>query len=206
MALAPPVWMRFLPLPAHASSWARGRRLPGEASIASEVQGRAAPFLSGGRSPETEEAAPTPLCQLLRSKYWVAMSVDVDRTTLQRVLSSTVSWRYGPSHETSLSSIAPHCQCRVVESDCVAVFDTLDDFNTTPPPFTPVQFGRLSFQKHLLVPRTVISLLPESIGFWLQTRNHLTFSDGGLQVGVSDQTAPFISPGFSSSATSMKRR
>jgi hypothetical protein len=35
----------------------------------------------------------------------------------------------------------------------------------------------------------VCSLL-ESIGL-LQTRNHLTFSDGGIQVGINDKT-PFI--------------
>lgn len=68
-----------------------------------------------------------------------------------------------------------------------AIFDALDDFNTTPP-FTG--FNLMSFpSKHLLVRGTVISLL-ESIGL-LQTRNHLSFSDGGLQVGVSDKT-PFI--------------
>jgi hypothetical protein len=68
-----------------------------------------------------------------------------------------------------------------------AIFDALDDFNTTPP-FT--FFGISNFpSKSLLVRGTVISLL-ESVGL-LQTRNHLSFSDGGLQVGVSDKT-PFI--------------
>lgn len=68
-----------------------------------------------------------------------------------------------------------------------AIFDALDDFNTSPP-FTG--FGINGFpSKSLLVRGTVLSLL-ESIGL-LQTRNHLSFSDGGLQVGVSDKT-PFI--------------
>ena len=68
-----------------------------------------------------------------------------------------------------------------------AIMDCLDDFNTTPP-FT--QFNLYTFpSKSLLVRGTVITLL-ESIGL-LQTRNHLSFSDGGLQVGVSDKT-PFI--------------
>lgn len=68
-----------------------------------------------------------------------------------------------------------------------AIFDALDDFNTSPP-FTG--FTLMNFpSKHLLVRGTVISLL-ESVGL-LQTRNHLSFSDGGLQVGVSDKT-PFI--------------
>ncbi len=68
-----------------------------------------------------------------------------------------------------------------------AIFDALDDFNTSPP-FT--SFGLSTFpSKSLLIRGTVLSLL-ESIGL-LQTRNHLSFSDGGLQVGVSDKT-PFI--------------
>lgn len=68
-----------------------------------------------------------------------------------------------------------------------AVYDALDDFNTSPP-FTA--FSLASFpSKSMLVRGTVISLL-ESIGL-LQTRNQLTFSDGGLQVGISDKT-PFI--------------
>src|SRR5258708_22776774 len=58
-----------------------------------------------------------------------------------------------------------------------AMSDALDDFNTTPP-FT--YFGVTDFpSKSLLIRGTVISLL-ESIGL-LQTRNHLSFSDGGLQ-------------------------
>lgn len=68
-----------------------------------------------------------------------------------------------------------------------AVYDALDDFNTTPP-FTFFEISQFP-SKSLLVRGTVISLL-ESIGL-LQTRNHLSFSDGGLQVGVSDKT-PFI--------------
>lgn len=65
-----------------------------------------------------------------------------------------------------------------------AVLDALNDINTTPPlqSFTLDSFPSV----HLLLRGTVISLL-ESIGL-LQTRNHLTFSDGGIQVGVSDKT------------------
>lgn len=68
-----------------------------------------------------------------------------------------------------------------------AVYDALDDFNTSPP-FTAFNLSTFP-SKSMLVRGTVISLL-ESIGL-LQTRNQLTFSDGGLQVGVSDKT-PFI--------------
>jgi hypothetical protein len=65
-----------------------------------------------------------------------------------------------------------------------AIIDALEDFNTTPP---MTGYGLSSFpSKHLLLRGTVISLL-ESVGL-LMTRNHLTFSDGGIQVGISDKT------------------
>lgn len=68
-----------------------------------------------------------------------------------------------------------------------AIMDALDDFNTEPP-FT--HFSVIDFpSKSVLVRLTVVSLL-ESIGL-LQTRNHLSFSDGGIQVGLNDKT-PFI--------------
>src|SRR3954468_13276655 len=65
-----------------------------------------------------------------------------------------------------------------------AILDALDDFNTTPPltSFTLRNFP----SKYLLIRGSVISLL-ESVGL-LMTRNHLAFSDGGIQVGVSDKT------------------
>lgn len=68
-----------------------------------------------------------------------------------------------------------------------AIFDSLDDFNTSPP-FTSHDINSFP-SKSLLIRATVCSLL-ESIGL-LQTRNHLQFSDGGITVGVSDKT-PFI--------------
>lgn len=69
-----------------------------------------------------------------------------------------------------------------------AIMDALDDFNTTPPLIRP--FGLINFpSKSILLRGTVCSLL-ESIGL-LQTRNHISFSDGGLQVGINDKT-PFI--------------
>lgn len=65
-----------------------------------------------------------------------------------------------------------------------AIVDALDDFNTTPP---MTNFGLTNFPStSILLRGTVINLL-QSIGL-LMTRNHLTFSDGGLQVGVSDKT------------------
>ena len=65
-----------------------------------------------------------------------------------------------------------------------AVIDALEDFNTTPP-MTGYQLTNFP-SKSLLRIGTVINLL-ESVGL-LMTRNHLTFSDGGIQVGVSDKT------------------
>jgi len=68
-----------------------------------------------------------------------------------------------------------------------AVIDALDDFNQSPPPigFLPVDMVPQS----ILLRGTVLSVL-ESVGL-LQTRNHLTFSDGGITVGVSDK-APLL--------------
>jgi hypothetical protein len=66
-----------------------------------------------------------------------------------------------------------------------AIFDTLDDFSSTPP-FIGT-YGLSNFpSKSKLIRGTVCSLL-QSIGL-LQTRNHLTFSDGGIQVGINDKT------------------
>lgn len=65
-----------------------------------------------------------------------------------------------------------------------AVIDALEDFNTTPP-MTNYQLSNFP-SKSLLRYGTLINLL-ESIGL-LMTRNHITFSDGGVQVGISDKT------------------
>lgn len=68
-----------------------------------------------------------------------------------------------------------------------AIMDTLDDFNATPP-FTAIPLS--SFPSKSLFIRGVVCALLESVGL-LQTRNQLTFSDGGIQVGISDKT-PYI--------------
>jgi hypothetical protein len=65
-----------------------------------------------------------------------------------------------------------------------AVVDCIDDFNSSPP-MSGYQLTNFP-SKSLLLRGTVISLL-ESVGL-LMTRNHLTFSDGGIQVGISDKT------------------
>lgn len=65
-----------------------------------------------------------------------------------------------------------------------AVIDAMEDFNTTPP-MTNYRLNNFP-SKSLLRMGTIINLL-ESVGL-LMTRNHISFSDGGVQVGVSDKT------------------
>jgi hypothetical protein len=70
-----------------------------------------------------------------------------------------------------------------------AILDALNDFNTTPP---LTSFPLKTFpSKHILLRGTAISLL-ESLGM-LMTRNQLTFSDGGIQVGISDKSGLLMS-------------
>lgn len=68
-----------------------------------------------------------------------------------------------------------------------AVLDAMSNFNGTPH-FT--NYGLDDFLNKnlqwLLLRLTVITLL-ESVG-QLQTRNHINYSDGGINVGVSDKT------------------
>lgn len=68
-----------------------------------------------------------------------------------------------------------------------AVLDALSYFNGTPH-FTNYALPDLIArnQQYLMTRLTVISLL-ESVGL-LQTRNHLNYSNGGINVGVNDKT------------------
>lgn len=69
-----------------------------------------------------------------------------------------------------------------------AVMDAMADFNGTPPwigNWTVETFLQKS-QQALLLRMTTISVL-ESVGL-LQTRNHLNYSNGGINVGVNDKT------------------
>lgn len=69
-----------------------------------------------------------------------------------------------------------------------SIMDAMSDFNGTPPLIGALgfeDFMRYNLQS-LLRTGTVIKIL-ESVGL-LQTRNHLPFSDGGLNVAVSDKT------------------
>ena len=69
-----------------------------------------------------------------------------------------------------------------------AVLDALADFNGTPH-FTCLSLEDLLQynQQALLLRMTVISLI-ESVGM-LQTRNHINYSNGGINVGSNDKTA-----------------
>ena len=68
-----------------------------------------------------------------------------------------------------------------------AVMDAVEDFNGTPH-FTEYTLEQLlgKHQGHLLTRMTAINLI-ESVGL-LQTRNHINYSDGGLNVGANDKT------------------
>lgn len=68
-----------------------------------------------------------------------------------------------------------------------SVLDAMSDFNGTPH-LTNYRLEDLLLrnQQALLLRMTVISVI-ESVGL-LQTRNHINYSDGGLNVGVNDKT------------------
>lgn len=68
-----------------------------------------------------------------------------------------------------------------------SVLDAISKFNGTPH-LTSLSLEDLlgRNQQHLLVRMTVISVI-ESVGL-LQTRNHINYSNGGLNVGVNDKT------------------
>lgn len=68
-----------------------------------------------------------------------------------------------------------------------AVLDAISRFNGTPHMTNFTLEGLLQRnQAHLLTRMTIESLL-ESVGL-LQTRNHLNYSNGGINVGVNDKT------------------
>jgi hypothetical protein len=71
-----------------------------------------------------------------------------------------------------------------------AVLDALSSFNGTPP-LTAYILDELLMrnQHHLLLRMTIIALL-ESVAL-LQVRNHINYSNGGINVGVNDK-APMI--------------
>jgi hypothetical protein len=71
-----------------------------------------------------------------------------------------------------------------------AVLDAISDFNGTPHLTSMSLEDFLARnQRHLLLRMTTISLI-ESVGL-LQTRNHINYSNGGVNVGVNDK-APML--------------
>lgn len=69
-----------------------------------------------------------------------------------------------------------------------AVYDALSDYNSQPPYIGILGFSDFmsrNWQRPLMLGTVICTL--ESVGL-LQTRNHLPFSDGGLNVAVSDKT------------------
>lgn len=73
-----------------------------------------------------------------------------------------------------------------------AVLDAVSNFNGTPH-FTNLTLEELlQYQQHHLLLRMTVEALLESVGL-LQTRNHLNYSDGGINVGVNDKTPLIMS-------------
>ena len=68
-----------------------------------------------------------------------------------------------------------------------AVMDALSNFNGTPH-FTQFSLeDLLQLQQTHLLTRMTVEAIIESVGL-LQTRNHLNYSTGGINVGVNDKT------------------
>lgn len=67
------------------------------------------------------------------------------------------------------------------------VLDALDDFNGTPPITTYSLEDLLSRSQTSLLLRMTVQNVLESVGL-LQTRNHLNYSNGGVNLGVNDKT------------------
>lgn len=88
-----------------------------------------------------------------------------------------------------------------------SVLDALADFNGTPH-FTQMSLDELLLknQHALMLRMTVISLI-EQVGL-LQTRNHINYSTGGINVGVNDKTPLLMQwlQYFKASTEQMKQR
>jgi len=88
-----------------------------------------------------------------------------------------------------------------------AVLEAVESFNGTPH-FTDLHLeDLLSLHQGNLMMQMTVQVLLESVGL-LQTRNHINYSDGGLNVGVNDKT-PMIQTWlqyFKGSTEQMKQR
>ena len=68
-----------------------------------------------------------------------------------------------------------------------AVLDAISNFNGTPHITQFTLDDLLAQQQQHLILRMTVEALIESVGM-LQTRNHINYSDGGINVGVNDKT------------------
>ena len=88
-----------------------------------------------------------------------------------------------------------------------AVLEAVENFNGTPH-FTDLKLeDLLELHQGNLMLQITVQVLLESVGL-LQTRNHINYSDGGLNVGVNDKT-PMIQTWlqyFKGSTDQMKQR
>lgn len=69
-----------------------------------------------------------------------------------------------------------------------ALEDSVDDWNNTPPPLAPINLDTHP-SRRLLIRGAAIEIL-RSAGI-LQSRNRLSYSDGGVNVQVSDKAADY---------------
>jgi hypothetical protein len=69
-----------------------------------------------------------------------------------------------------------------------SVLDAVSDFNGTPHLTNLSLEQLLDRQLHSLMLRLTVIAVIESVGL-LQTRNHLNYSTGGINVGINDKTA-----------------
>lgn len=68
-----------------------------------------------------------------------------------------------------------------------SILDAMARFNGTPH-FTSLSFDELlAYNQHYLLLRMTVETILESVGL-LQTRNHINYSNGGINVGVNDKT------------------
>lgn len=88
-----------------------------------------------------------------------------------------------------------------------AVLDAMADFNGTPHLTSLSLEDLLQRNQHALLLRMTTIALIESVGL-LQTRNHINYSNGGINVGVNDKTPMLMNwlQYFKATTEQMKQR
>lgn len=88
-----------------------------------------------------------------------------------------------------------------------AVLDAMSDFNGTPHLTSLAIEDLLQRSQHALLLRMTTIALIESVGL-LQTRNHINYSNGGINVGVNDKTPMLMNwlQYFKATTEQMKQR